>query len=259
MGRKRNQGKARKEAKAARRGEQELQKLYNFYAMLRTGLPCSHGADAGSFSSISTDICFHLATRFEGAFSSASKDSDRSLWEMIEGARDATMDEFSEVWKDSAKMKTVMSHLLCDGVQFILDGKDGDARVFATLIRYLEQYIAVELHETQALFNCPKIGETYLADDHTLVKFFWKRIPCSCLDEKYQEVKHITKKGCCYNPQCSIPGKTVERRQTKYCSRCRCATYCSRECQKADWTIHKIDCDIDAARIVKFEAGQQSV
>jgi hypothetical protein len=39
-----------------------------------------------------------------------------------------------------------------------------------------------------------KIVQANRADEHTLVKFFRKRIPCSCLDEKYQEVKQITQR-----------------------------------------------------------------
>ena len=48
-------------------------------------------------------------------------------------------------------------------------------RESAVLARYFEEYIAVELHKTQALMNFPKIVELYLdADEHTLVKFFRK-------------------------------------------------------------------------------------
>ncbi len=128
------------------------------------------------------------------------------------------------------------------------------ARDYACFARYFEHHIAVELKKTQALINWPKIGELDKADDHTLVKFFRQRIPCSCLDEKYQEVKSIPKMSFCYNPQCNIPDRRVERGQTMYCSRCRCAVYCSRECHKADWPRHQEWCDMDVAIIAEFEA-----
>ena len=151
----------------------------------------------------------------------------------------------------------------CDGTEDFLQGNYVDARSFATIARYLEQYIAVELKHTQALYlyNWPKIYETYYADEHTHVKFLRHRIPCSCLDEKYEEVKHITKMGICYSGECSIRDKynRVERSKAKYCSRCRCATYCSRECQIADWSRHKTDCDRNAAMIAKFEAKQKNI
>ena len=90
---------------------------------------------------------------------------------------------------------------------------------------------------------------------HTLVKYFRKRIPCSCLDGKYDEVKAITKLGFCFNPECNFEmSGELERSKTMYCSRCRCATYCSRECQKADWARHKSYCDKDAAERAEFDA-----
>jgi len=114
----------------------------------------------------------------------------------------------------------------------------------------------------------PKIYETYLAsscgdtynpaDLHTLVKFFRKRIPCSCscLDAKYEEVKATTKMGWCFNLQCNL--LRVERSKTMYCDRCRFVTYCSRECQKAHWSKHQATCDKAAALKAKFDAKQQN-
>jgi len=171
----------------------------------------------------------------------------------------ATVAEFAAVWNDSAKMETATSVFLCDGTKYILEGKYDSARDCATFARYLEQYIAVVLKETQALFNWPKIYETYFADMHTLVKFFRRRIPCSCLDKKYQEVKSITKLGHCYNPRCKFPDGMTDRSKTKYCSRCGNATYCSRECQEAHWPNHKPNCDNDAAIKTLFESRQQNL
>mmetsp|Transcript_22059 Transcript_22059/g.33208 ORF Transcript_22059/g.33208 Transcript_22059/m.33208 type:complete len:130 (+) Transcript_22059:2-391(+) len=128
----------------------------------------------------------------------------------------------------------------------------------------MEQHIAVELKQTQALVNWPKIYEIFLSDDinpsdfHTLVKFYRRRIPCCCLDDKHEEVKYITKMGFCYNPKCKFPNRMPERRNTMYCSRCRCATYCSNGCQKAHWAQHKPDCDAYAAVKAKFDAKQQN-
>ena len=90
-----------------------------------------------------------------------------------------------------------------------------------------------------------KILTIYLSSsEHTLVSFLKKRIPCSCLDEKYEEVKCITKLGICCNPQCPLPGGITTRSATKCCNRCRwAANYCSEACQKAAWPAHKADCD----------------
>ncbi len=179
----------------------------------------------------------------------------------LTAAKDDTMDEFADIWHDIAKLKMAISYCLSKGTQDLLDGKllsHSDARKNATCVRYFQQHIAVELKQTQALFNWPKICDTRYADEHTLVKFFRKRIPCSCLNEKYEEVKHITKKGICNNEECSTQSRWVDRSRTKYCSRCRCVAYCSRECQEAHWSEHKTDCDVYAATVAKFEAKQQN-
>ena len=165
---------------------------------------------------------------------------------------------FADVWHDSAKMKIAMSVCFCVGTQSMLDGDYLNARECAVFARYFEQYIAVELKQTQAVPNWPKIEDTYHADDHSLVKFFRHRIPCSCMDKKYQDVKSITKLSTCYNPKCSNLGVKVERSKAKYCSRCRCATYCSRECQEADWGAHAPNCDDFVAMTAEFEAKQQN-
>ena len=87
-----------------------------------------------------------------------------------------------------------------------------------------------------------KVFELSSADEHTLVKFFRRRIPCSCLNEKYKEVKHVTKLGICYNPACLLPDRKTERCKLSQCTRCRQANYCSVECQRADWKSHKKTC-----------------
>uniref|UniRef100_A0A7S0XNF9 MYND-type domain-containing protein n=1 Tax=Skeletonema marinoi TaxID=267567 RepID=A0A7S0XNF9_9STRA len=157
-------------------------------------------------------------------------------------------------------MEIAISILLSMGTQRILEGNYDSARNFALFARYLEQCTAVGLKQTQALVNWPKIEQvSNPLEMHMLVKFFRRRIPCKCLDKKYKEVKDTAKLGFCYNPECTItiPNGQVERSKTFYCSRCRNVTYCSRDCQKADSTIHKHECDKFVAEIAKFEAKKQ--
>ena len=269
MGRKRNKGKARRAAKAKAREEAATQTGSGHNNDRAATLPeqslaaqmrqlqlqlrdkeCKHGL----FDPDSTN---NIHIQFINAFNSSLIDALRSDCSPVSGclvhARSATLDEFSNVWKDSAKLEIVTSCCICLGAEATLEGRGYIVRLFATVARFFEQYIAVELRQSQALPKWPKVEDTYHADDHTLVKFFWKRIPCSCLDEKYNEVKSITKLSICYYPECST-GVKVERSKAKYCSRCRCAAYCSRECQKADWSFHKSACDNFAAMIAEFEA-----
>ena len=72
---------------------------------------------------------------------------------------------------------------------------DASVRAF-----YLENFIAASLCETQATIL---FGQKLLkmgVDGHTLVKFTRKGIPCTCLGEKHEEVKSITKVDFCCNP-----------------------------------------------------------
>ena len=283
MGRKRNQGKARRAARAKAREEaiereknnplsdeaderdnnqattvgQDQSLLSAQMRQLQVREECKHGFDHPFAST--DDVILQFVSIFMESFDKAIERGDGSVLDCLFDAKNATSDEFSTVWSDSAKMEMAMSFYLFFGTQQYLGGYSGDAREAATIARYFEQHIAVELKQTQALCNWTKVEDTYYADEHTLVKFFRHRIPCSCLAEKYDEVKSITKIGLCYNPQCSIPGRKVERSKTMYCSRCRCISYCSRECQIAGWKIHKPSCDVCAATIAKFEVKQQNM
>jgi hypothetical protein len=274
MGRKRNQGKARKAAKAKAREEEAERRGDDFQTahspqespaavdmrcqLISVGLNkecgCTHGFDPVGQNEF---VSFRFITAFHSSFIEAIRCGELSLAECLLDARSATMNEFADVWYDLAKLKNAISHLLSGGTKSILSGNSNIVRDTAAIARFLEQIVAVDLKQTQALPNWSKIDDTCYSDIHTLVKFFWKRIPCSCLDEKYEEVKSITKMGLCYNPQCSIPGGRLERSKTKCCSRCRCATYCSRECQVANWKRHKPDCDNRAAIITKFEDSKR--
>eukprot|EP00984_Skeletonema_dohrnii_P025436 scaffold14600_cov150-Skeletonema_dohrnii-CCMP3373.AAC.4 len=291
MGRKRNQGKARKAAKAKAREEAkeergndnsnqrrnewqkslaaQIQQLELGAAPISSDTTkCRHGCDhLGNMCSIG-EKCIDFVVAFREAFHDADGGGADILdCLVLVAAEDATMYKFADVWKDSAKMKSAISMLLCNGTQHVLDGKYAIARDLATYARYFEQHVAVVLHQTQALMHWPKICETYIAgtpfdknkhpsDLHTLVKFFRKRVFCSCLDAKYEEVKAAAKMGLCYNLKCNLP--RVERFKTMYCSRCRCVTYCSPECQKANWSQHKPECDAKAAQIAEFDAKQQN-
>eukprot|EP00984_Skeletonema_dohrnii_P007848 scaffold2899_cov85-Skeletonema_dohrnii-CCMP3373.AAC.4 len=273
MGRKRNQGKARKAAKARAKAREELfnnnpvtnerqQLLAEQMQQLENG-----NSNFLSTSGSDTTKCYHgckemdnMCIDFVSAFGDAVYEADKrgeSTSQSLVEAKNATMDEFADVWNDSAKMEIVLSYYLSHGTESILEGNYGYARECSVFARYMEQWTAVYLDMTHAIMNWSKVEAMSIGDIHTCVKFFRRRIPCSCLDEKYDEVKNITKMGICYNPECKFY-QMPERRNTMYCSGCRCVTYCSRECQKASWTTHKEECDGCVARIAKFEAKKQS-
>ncbi len=74
-------------------------------------------------------------------------------------------------------------------------------------------------------------------------------ILCSekCKSDLYQHLNHLNRnhktsifdsEDCCPNNDKCICGKTGLNR----CSRCKTKSYCSKECQKADWSSHKKVC-----------------
>ena len=130
------------------------------------------------------------------------------------------------------------------------------ARHYASFACYLEEYTAIILR-TKATFDPTKSAELICADEHTLVKYLRKSIPCNCLDEKYKQVKSITKMGLCANPHCCLPDRRAERKTMLYCTRCRSVNYCSPECQKANWSEHKKSCKEASDRSATWESRRQ--
>jgi hypothetical protein len=76
-----------------------------------------------------------------------------------------------------------------------------------------------------------------LDSERALLLFFAQRISCSCLNERYAEVKQIAKTGVCLG--CGIE-KLDEHLMT--CGHCSYPKYCCVECQKNHWPKHKELC-----------------
>jgi len=167
------------------------------------------------------------------------RESDRDIDTMYNEVTAATEKKCPGVWRNEKKLELIKSFCLSRGAEYILEGDIDMARSDAFTAKFLEQ---VNLRRTKALVDILKVVELLRADEHTLVSYFRKRIPCSCLDQKYTEVKSIKKMGLCLNFQCSHPGRLVERSTMLSCARCRWANYCSQECQTQHWTYHKKVC-----------------
>ena len=121
-------------------------------------------------------------------------------------------------------------------------GNENGAGVDASFALFFEELIAVELTKSRPMTYYSKIIELQLTYIHTTVSFLKKRIPCCCLNEKHKQVKSIKKMGFCCNPHCSQPDRKFERSSLLCCTGCDLVSYCSSECQRADWRYHKFDC-----------------
>jgi hypothetical protein len=170
---------------------------------------------------------------------------------------EATKVTFASVWKDVEKLKQVVSYCVAVGTQCILDEKENKARLMPLFAYFIEQHIAAVFFSQRTIQVC-RIEELCSCDLHTLVSFFRKRIPCKCLDEKYKEVKFVKKMGSCSNPDCSLPGRKVERNKILLCAQCnQLPGYCSRACQKAHWKEHKKLCREIAVLKAEFDAKER--
>ena len=142
MGRKRNQGKARKAAKAKAREEAEEERgndnnnqrrnerqqlLAAQMQQLQLGnsnlLPTS-GSDATKcrhgFEKMD-NMCIDFVIEFRDAFHEAGN-RGKSTFQSLVYAEDTTMEKFAVVWKDFAKMEITMSYYLFHGTKSILEG-----------------------------------------------------------------------------------------------------------------------------------------
>ncbi len=230
--------------------EARIQRLQIIHA---SSMNCDHGLDSLSYDV--EKICLDFIHAFIDVF--ISKDSVSVVDKFITAIQ-VTGEEFDEVY--SSKLETVVSIILCSGTRCVLDGQDhynDYARFYASLACHFEEMKAVWVCKSKAAPNWAKIIEMCGADDHTLVAYYRKRIPCPCLDKIYEEVKSVKKMGWCYNPNCSRPNQMTERSKMFCCARCGEVNYCSSECQKADWKRHKETCQRLAQRKAAFDSSEQ--
>ena len=75
--------------------------------------------------------------------------------------------------------------------------------------------------------------------ERSFTQFYYKRIPCSCLDEQWAALKSQSKTG-----MCNYCMQTKEYCALKDCSRCNWGQYCSKEFQVAGWPSHKVKCKL---------------
>mmetsp|Transcript_1875 Transcript_1875/g.2958 ORF Transcript_1875/g.2958 Transcript_1875/m.2958 type:complete len:148 (+) Transcript_1875:330-773(+) len=146
------------------------------------------------------------------------------------------------------------------GTNCVLSGDIDLARQCASCANYFKFIIENFFHEGRGMqVGVNKTTELFLSDEHTLVRYLQKHIFCSCLDDKYVEVKGVKKMGFCNNPYCTIPDRRAVRSSMLYCTRCRQLNYCSRECQEGHWRAgHKEECEIQRMERKAYKSRKKS-
>ena len=236
--------------KLAAAEKKELKAEKKKAAKLLMAQQCNHGCDPTGDSD-----CLRFISTFIDEYT-AGLDREHPIF-AISNATKAAIKKYPDAVGDSAKMGWIISQILASGTKEIINGETDDARHSASIAIFFEEMIAIKFHKTQATSNHAKVAEMLHCDEHTLVKYFRKHIPCKCLDDKYKEVKSITRMGICSNPECSLPRGKVERKGMLHCIRCRKEYYCSRECQEAHWPRHREWCETTVDQQTKLDATQK--
>ena len=109
-----------------------------------------------------------------------------------------------------------------------------------TQIALLEHYDGKSDFQSAMYAAAATVRDISGGGEREVTRFFFKRIPCSCLNNKYSQVSkdHPNK-----NATCDHCIRNIERETLMVCSRCRLTQYCSRACQVANWPNHKSMCD----------------
>ena len=226
--RKRNKGKERRAKKEASKGA-----WWRGWAVgdSESIAGCNHGC-------VALPSRDHAVSQFMNTFDDGW--DSKSLHAALEGAFDAR----PEVWRDAEHRQMAIDIFLSMGTNMILHrSRDDDSpkreRGISHAILFLECYdgdgdVNYALTAMKAHRSLPDgCGE------RDVLKFYSKRLSCSCLKEKYKHArKTIPKLGKCMNCK--------ERKERSYlttCGRCKVQMYCSRECQVADWPDHEKMCD----------------
>ena len=152
-----------------------------------------------------------------------------------------------QLWNNGNYRKMAMDILISIGTNLMLKNDTNIALstlVSAYVIPILENYnekVGVDLviftRATASKQRDLLSGSSSQRRD--VLKFYSKRISCSCLKEMYSNArKTLPKMGKC--DHCKVEN---ERVLLSVCSRCRIDQYCCRECQVAAWPAHQKDCD----------------
>jgi hypothetical protein len=154
-------------------------------------------------------------------------------------------DNHRQVWDNATLRKLALDIVVSIGTNYIILDKDHHgiklAGRLAVTIFLLEHYNG----NGKQNFHVAVCKATLVADDvkwggeREGIRFYLKRISCTCLKAKYSLVKKLQPtrtSGCVICKQIKV------RSSMMLCGRCKLTQYCSKECQAADWPIHKCEC-----------------
>ena len=255
--RKRNKGKERKAKKFE--AEQVAKRVkarttWQYWARGEMGLnvggnciiqsiECNHGCNVTIPDENNHPVCGFMDLYFMHCLGNSNKNMSNVNF-LIE-----LFNSYPQVWKHDNYREMAIDILVRIGAnKLLVRDPNLDAILhLATSILALENYDEGGYYNSpNALFHnrtvSSKVRDFVCGSrgikNRDVLKFFRKRITCSCLKKMHLEVRKTQPKlGKCSH--CEV---VKERALLMVCSRCRILQYCSRECQVADWAEHKGYC-----------------
>jgi len=143
---------------------------------------------------------------------------------------------------NSIDNRQIVTSLLLDiGTNMILFDENLD-RIIHVMgsILILDQYQGNGDYSSARFLASKKFNRIRDGNERDVIKFFNKRIPCECLQDRYEKVRrNVPKIGRCW-----MCRHEVVRSKLMVCGRCKVAHYCCRECQIEDYPSHKDSCHL---------------
>ena len=253
MGRKREKGKARK-AKAQAAAAQlaatqeaplkagasvrqamvgsEAQGVWCDWAMVGLTKGCNHGCPL--LPAPDHAVSYFMDDLWAHAYAYAQKLTDHLI---------DTFDIHRQVWDNAILRKLALDILVAIGTNFIMSTDNCNKVAIPYVINVLEQYIGngKDGINSATYKACVVSVDLISGGEREVIRFYLKRISCTCLKAKYSLIK---KSQPTRMSGCSICKQVKVRSSMMLCGRCKAAQYCCRECQAANWPSHKGICTI---------------
>ena len=193
----------------------------------------------------------HAVSLFMDALWAGSFVQDKSEFDVLVGA----VYNNQRVWYNATLRKMALDIMLAIGVNCIMH-RYAYPLYIAHAISVFEQNGDVQEGFSLGVYKAIRaVDDLRCGGEREIIRFFLKRISCSCLKATYSQIKesHPIRTGECFT--CKQSKKLSLQ---MLCGRCNIVQYCCKECQAAHWPKHKVMCN-EFVRIAQKQCSGQRV